>query len=140
MQVHDSTLHSEQILLILTQSQLPDSATLLGTLISSDNTNISAMIGNWIAHPLLISLMDIVMDFQMKAFNHTFLLLALLPIMKFIHKSKKICGVLKNHLIHECIDFTIKPLKNAAEIGIMMSDPLGVELLVSYANHGTIYI
>ena len=72
------------------------------------------------------------MDFQMKAFNHTFLLLALLPIMKFIHKSKKI--------IHECIDFTIKPLKNAAEIGIMMSDPLGVELLVSYANHGTIYI
>ena len=27
--------------------------------------------------------------------------------------------------IHECIDFVIKPLQKAAEIGIMMSDPLG---------------
>ena len=33
MQVCDSILHSEQIMLILTQSQLPDSATHLGTLI-----------------------------------------------------------------------------------------------------------
>ena len=98
------------------------------------------MTGNWIAHPLLISLMDIVMDFQMKSFNHTFILLALLPIVKFIHKSKKICGVLKNHLIHECIDFIIKPLKKAAKFKVMMSDPLGVELLASYANYGTIYI
>lgn len=51
-----------------------------------------------------------------------------------------ICGVLKNHLIHECIDFIIKPLKKAAEFKVMMSDPLGVELLACYANYGTIYI
>lgn len=78
------------------------------------------------------------MDFQMKSSNHTFILLALLPIVKFIHKSKKICGVLKNHLIHECIDFIIKPLKKAAEFKVMMSDSLGVELPASYGSCNTL--
>ena len=53
------------------------------------------------------------------------MLLALLPIPKFIHKNKGIHGVLENCLIHECIDFVVKPLKKAAEIRIMMSDLLG---------------
>lgn len=83
------------------------------------------MTGNQLAHPLLISLMGIIMDFQIKASNHTFMLLTLLPILKFIHKNKKIHGVLKNHLTHECNDFVVKPLKKGAEIGVMMSDPLG---------------
>ena len=107
------------------QSQLPDGATLLGTLISSDKTNILAMMGNQIAHLLLINLTDIVMDFQMKASSCAFMLLTLLPVPKFIHKNKSIHGVLESHLVHECIDDDIKPLKKAAEIGIMMSDPLG---------------
>ena len=107
------------------QSRLPEGATLLGTLISSDKTNISAMTGNRVAHPLLISLADIIMDFQTKASNHAFILLAILPVPKFLHKSQKIRGILTSCLIHECIDFVVKPLKKAAEIGIMMSDPLG---------------
>ena len=28
-------------------------------------------------------------------------------------------------MIHECLDFILKPLKKAAEVGIMMSDPVG---------------
>ena len=36
----------EQFMLTLIQSQLPEGATLLGTLISSDKTNISAMTGD----------------------------------------------------------------------------------------------
>ena len=107
------------------QSRLPEGATLLGTLISSDKTNISAMTGNQVTHPLLISLTDIIMDFQTKASNHTFILLAILPVPKFLHKSQKIRGILASRLIHECIDFVVKPLKKAAEIRIMMSDPLG---------------
>ena len=61
----------------------------------------------------------------MKAMNHAFLLLALLPISNFIHKDRKTCGILENRMIHECLDFILKPLKKAAEVGIMMSDPLG---------------
>ena len=98
---------------------------LLGTLISLDKTNISAMTSNRVAYPLLISLADIAMDFQIKLSNCTFMLLVLLPVPKFIHKNKVICGVLVNQLVHECIDDVIKPLKKAAKIGIMMLDPLG---------------
>ena len=83
------------------------------------------MTGGRQAHPLLISLANILMDFRMKATNHAFLLLALLPISKFIHKDQKIRGVLENRMIHECLDFILKPLKKAAEVGIMMSDPVG---------------
>ena len=83
------------------------------------------MTGNRVAHPLLISLADIIMDFRMKASNHAFMLLAILPVPKFLHKNKRIHGVLENRLVHECIDFVVEPLKKAAEIGIMMTDPLG---------------
>ena len=83
------------------------------------------MTGGRQAHPLLISLANILFDFHMKATNHAFLLLVLLPISKFIHKDRKTRGVLENRMIHECLDFILKPLKKAAEVGIMMSDPLG---------------
>ncbi|KAF8869224.1 hypothetical protein BD779DRAFT_1458028 [Infundibulicybe gibba] len=107
------------------QEQLPPGASLLGTILSSDKTNISAMTGGRVAHPLLISLANINMDLRMRASSHAFLLLALLPIPKFIHKNKKLRGTLENHLIHECLDTITQPLKKAAEIGMMMTDPLG---------------
>ncbi|RDB15504.1 hypothetical protein Hypma_004161 [Hypsizygus marmoreus] len=107
------------------QEQLPPGATLIGTILSSDKTNISAMTGGRMAHPLLLSIANLDMGFRMKASNHAFLLLALLPIPKFIHKDRKTRGVLENRLIHECLDFILQPLKTAAQIGIMMSDPLG---------------
>ncbi|KAF8868601.1 hypothetical protein BD779DRAFT_1481169 [Infundibulicybe gibba] len=107
------------------QEQLPPGASLLGTILSSDKTNISAMTGGRVAHPLLISLANISMDLRMRASSHAFLLLALLPIPKFIHKNKKLCGMLENCLIHECLDTITQPLKKAAEIGMMMTDPLG---------------
>ena len=83
------------------------------------------MTGNQVAHLLLISLANITMDYYMKASNHAFMLLTILPVPKFLHKNNRIQGVLENHLVHECIDFVIKPLKKAAKIGVMMSDPLG---------------
>ncbi|KAM6504101.1 hypothetical protein JOM56_001044 [Amanita muscaria] len=106
------------------QSQLPDGATLLGVVLSSDKTNLSSMTGGRVAHPLLISLANILMDFRAKASNHAFQLLALLPIPKFTDNDRKMQGVLENRLIHECLDFVLQPLKKAAEFGIMMSDPL----------------
>jgi hypothetical protein len=83
------------------------------------------MTGGRIAHPLLISLMNLFMDFQIKASNHAFLLLALLPVPKFIHQDQKLHSVLENHMIHKCLDFILTPLKKAAKVSIMMSDPAG---------------
>jgi hypothetical protein len=55
---------------------------------------ISAMTGVHSAHPPLISLANLKMDFYMKVSHHTFLLLALLPIPKFLEKKSKIRGLL----------------------------------------------
>ena len=83
------------------------------------------MTGNRIAHPLLISLADIIMDFRMKSSHQVFMLLTILPVPKFLHKNRRIRGVLENHLTHECINFIMELLKIATEIRIMMLDPLG---------------
>ncbi|KAF8952213.1 hypothetical protein BDZ97DRAFT_1909427 [Flammula alnicola] len=107
------------------QEKLPKGATLLGTVLSSDKTNISAMTGNRVAHPLLISLANINMEPRNKSTNHLFLLLALLPIAQFIHRNKKIRGVLNSRLFHQSLDIILAPLKKVAEIGVMMADPLG---------------
>jgi hypothetical protein len=51
------------ILMAYLQSKLPQGATLLGTILSSDKTNITAMTGGRVAHLLLISSSNISMDF-----------------------------------------------------------------------------
>jgi hypothetical protein len=44
-----------------------------------------------------------------------------------LHPNKKIRGVLESRLFHQCVDIVLAPLKKAAEIGVMMSDPLGYQ-------------
>ncbi|KAJ6596774.1 hypothetical protein DFH09DRAFT_905105 [Mycena vulgaris] len=122
------------------QGEVPDGATVLGSILSSDKTQLSAMTGNRQAHPLLISLAAIDMDFRMKASHHAFLLLALLPIAKFREKNPEIRGVLDSRLFHSVMDFVLEPLKKTAQIGLMMTDPLGWRRfcftpLVAMASH-----
>lgn len=83
------------------------------------------MTGDRMAHPLLISLANISADFRMKSSNNTYMLLALLPVAKFLDRDKKVRSVLGARLAHACLDFVLRPLKIGAAIGIMMSDPLG---------------
>jgi len=83
------------------------------------------MTGSRTAHPLLISLANISMEFWNKASNHSFLLLALLPIPKFIHVKRKI-GMLESRLYHRCLNIVLAPLKAAAQFGVMLSDPVGI--------------
>lgn len=112
-------------MLMMKQKQLLNGATLLGTILASDKTNISVMTGDHVAHPLLISLANISADFRMKSSNNTFLLLALLPVPKFLNRNKSLRGVHEARLIHACLDFVLHPLKIGASLGIMMLDPLG---------------
>ncbi|KAG1816744.1 uncharacterized protein BJ212DRAFT_1299501 [Suillus subaureus] len=73
--------------LSLEMSALPRGAMLLGTILSSDKTNISMMTSDRVAHPLLISLANIHMSTRLKLSSNTFVLTAL-PVPKFIHKKK----------------------------------------------------
>ncbi|KIJ10463.1 hypothetical protein PAXINDRAFT_16549 [Paxillus involutus ATCC 200175] len=107
------------------QSHLPTGTTLLGVILSSDKTNITNMTGSRVAHPLLLSLANIKMEHRNKASNHGFLLAALLPVVEFIHPTKRMQTILNDHLIHECLDIVLEPLKQAARLGRMMSDPVG---------------
>ncbi|KAG2030953.1 hypothetical protein BDR03DRAFT_986755 [Suillus americanus] len=81
------------------QTQFPQGATVLGTILSSDKTNITTMTA--------------------------FLLTALLPIPKYIYPHQRMRGLLEDCLMHECLSIVLKPLMKAAEIGIMMSDLVG---------------
>ncbi|KAG1722451.1 uncharacterized protein EDB91DRAFT_1240221 [Suillus paluster] len=56
---------------------------------------------------------------------HAYISLALLPVAKFMHRNKHMHGVLADHLLHQCIDLIVELLKQAARLGIMMSDPQG---------------
>ncbi|KAI5982061.1 hypothetical protein EDD15DRAFT_2378525 [Pisolithus albus] len=43
----------------------------------------------------------------------------------FIHPVRRMCGVLEERLFHQCLDIVLEPLKQAARLGRMMSDPVG---------------
>ncbi|KAJ7435753.1 hypothetical protein FB451DRAFT_1344717 [Mycena latifolia] len=107
------------------QEKIPEGATIIGTVTSSDKTQISSMTGNRVAYPLLLSTANINLDFRMKASHHAFLLCALLPVAKFKMNNKEYRGVLERRLYHACLDFVFHPLKKAAEVGVMMNDAFG---------------
>ena len=83
------------------------------------------MCGGKAAHPLLISLANIKTTVRNKASSHAFLLAALMPIAEFLHPEPRIRSVLDARLFHRCLDIVLEPLKIAARIGRMMSDPVG---------------
>jgi hypothetical protein len=82
--------------------------------------------GDRIAHPLLISLANIHSSVRLKHSSNAFLLSALLPVLKFINAKPRMRGVLEDRLIHQCLDIILAPLKAAATLGLMMSDPIGI--------------
>jgi hypothetical protein len=83
------------------------------------------MTGNRMAHPLLISLANIDPKIRSKTSSHAYLLLALLPIPKIIHKTTRVCSLVQDRLFHSSLDLVTKPLKIAASVGVMMNDPVG---------------
>ena len=83
------------------------------------------MTGDRTAHPVLLSLANIHMDVRMKATNHAFILIALLPCPKFLTKDHATRSILESRTTHLCLDIITEPLKLAAQAGQMMSDPRG---------------
>ena len=118
-------LQAPMMTYLVTQEALPQGATLLGVVLSDDKTNISVMSGNRMAYPLLISLANINAHLHNKASAHAYLLLTLLPIAKFTHKTTHVRSLLQDQLVHQALNVVLSPLKTAASMGVMMSDPRG---------------
>ena len=53
------------------------------------------------------------------------MLTTLLPVPKFVHRNKRMRGILEDRLIHQCLDIVLQPVKDAAKHGIMLPDPDG---------------
>ena len=79
------------------------------------------MTGNRMAHLLLLSLANIDSDICSKGSLHAHLLLVLLPVVSFIHPKTRVRSLLADRLVHETLDFMLKPLKTATAVGIMIS-------------------
>lgn len=94
-------------------------------ILSSDKTKVTNISGNRYAHPVLISLANIASSSRAKASLHAYLLVALIPVPKFVHSNARVRGVLADRLFHQCIGIVTEPLKAAAKMGIMMNDPVG---------------
>ncbi|KAF8135953.1 hypothetical protein K438DRAFT_1786655 [Mycena galopus ATCC 62051] len=103
------------------QERAPQGATVLGAGLATDKTQLTSMTGNVEAYPALITIANLDMEFRMKVCHHAFLLLALLPVAKFLEKNSEIRGVLVSRLFHAIMDFILEPLKKTAEIGQMMT-------------------
>ncbi|KAG2053497.1 hypothetical protein BDR06DRAFT_886051 [Suillus hirtellus] len=135
MQIHSfACLRYSQYLFFLMQLALPQGVMLLRTILSSDKTNISMMMGNRIAH-LLISLTNIHMITQLKISSNSFILTILLPVPKFLHKNKCMCGMLGDHLVYQCLNITLEPLNLAACEGIMLLDPVGHFVYLQHSHY-----
>ncbi|KAF8212909.1 hypothetical protein K438DRAFT_1751323 [Mycena galopus ATCC 62051] len=80
------------------QVALPDGATLIGTIATSDKTTISVQNGDRVVHPLLVSLANIQMGFLMKALNHAFMMTALIPVPKFLC-DKRLRGLMERAIV-----------------------------------------
>ncbi|KAN0074461.1 hypothetical protein V8E55_011873 [Tylopilus felleus] len=122
-QVYDKWLSGDRAWNI--QEALWPGATLLGVVLSLDKTNISVMSGNHVAHPVLTSLTNIDARIHSKMSLHAYLLLALLPIAKFTHKTTCVCGLLQDRLVHQALNIVLAPLKVIARVGVMIRDPVG---------------
>ena len=107
------------------QSRLPQYATLLSVTLSSDKTRLSAMTGDRVAHPLLITLANIDSALRSSISSHAFVPLALFPVPKFVGVKKGLHGILENRLTHSCLDFVTHPLKVASQHGAWFSDYAG---------------
>ena len=107
------------------QDSHPTGIMTLGIILSSDKTNTLVITRNHMAHPVLISLANIDASIHSKTSLHGYPLLALLPIVKFIHKDTCVHSLLQDWLTHQVLDKLLSPLKIAAAVGVMMSDPVG---------------
>ena len=111
--------------LTISKARLPQGATLLGVVLSSDKTGLTSMTGNRSAHPLLITLANIDSIIRSSSSSHALKLLVLIPVPKFVGVKKGLHTILENCLLHTCLDFITAPLKTAARNGTWMNNYAG---------------
>jgi hypothetical protein len=97
---------------------------LLPILLGSDKTHLTVFAGDKKAWPLYLSLGNIKSSFRNKPSNHTWVLVAYLPIVTF-DAPKRLQTVLQSPFFHQCVELALAPLKAAGLDGVKMADSMG---------------
>ncbi|KAG1833676.1 hypothetical protein DFJ58DRAFT_736005 [Suillus subalutaceus] len=119
------------------QKDLPEGASLLGVVLSSDKTKVSNIAGNRYTHPLLVSLANIDPGVRAKGSLHAVYPTCFASCCKVLAQEQAHAwGSRRPCLLHQCIDLVVEPLKQAARLGVMMSDPRDTpeELVIACAT------
>ena len=119
------------------QLQIPHGATLIGTILSLDKMNISTLSGGHVAHPLFIGLANIKMSTRLKLSSHSLMLTALLPIPNFIHPNRCMHSVLRDWLVHQCLDIVLSLGKSMGNPWVLRAWPVPVPMLYPDPHNGS---
>ncbi|KAG2029520.1 hypothetical protein BDR03DRAFT_880521 [Suillus americanus] len=104
------------------QDQLPEGATIVPIIATSDKTPVTRHTGGLEMHPLFLTIGNIQADVRMKVTLHAWRCTAFMPIPTFIINSD-FQTLLQSCLWHKCMDLVCSNLKVAAHVGKYMVDP-----------------
>ncbi|KAG2336694.1 hypothetical protein BDR05DRAFT_953157 [Suillus weaverae] len=105
------------------QNQLPEGATIIPIIATSNKTPVTRHTGGLEMHPLFLTIGNIQADVRMKATSHAWRCTAFMPIPTFIINSD-FQTLLQSRLWHKCMDLVCSNLKIAARVSEYMVDPL----------------
>ncbi|KAG1857135.1 hypothetical protein F4604DRAFT_1883077 [Suillus subluteus] len=105
-------------------NDLPEDATMVPIILTSDKTPITRMTGGLEMHPIFLMIGNIQSEVRMKATTHAWHCVGFIPILKFdAHPDYQ--TLLHSHLFHKCMDTIFARCKVATKVGEYMPDPMG---------------
>ncbi|KIO14511.1 hypothetical protein M404DRAFT_17424 [Pisolithus tinctorius Marx 270] len=106
------------------QVQLPQGATIVPIIITSDKTPVTRHTGGLEMHPVFITIGNIQSDVRMQASSHAWRCVAFMPVPVFeVHPDFQ--TILTSCLFHRCMDIVFASLMTVTLDGINLTDPTG---------------
>ncbi|KAI6009132.1 hypothetical protein EDC04DRAFT_2610724 [Pisolithus marmoratus] len=110
--------------LISIKDTLPEGATLVPIITTSDKTPVTRHTGSLEMHPLFLTTANIDSDICMKAIAYAWHCVAFMLTIKFdVHPDYQ--TILQAQLWHRCVNIVTEKLKHTANVGKFMIDPFG---------------
>ncbi|KAA1479326.1 hypothetical protein DENSPDRAFT_862008 [Dentipellis sp. KUC8613] len=100
-----------------TQGKLPDGATVVPVILSSDKTQLSVFSGDQEVHPVYLTIGNISKDIRRKPSYRAQILIAYLPIADLAHLSDDAARVIRARMFHEAMTVVLKTLVGVGRTG-----------------------
>ncbi|EIN13305.1 hypothetical protein PUNSTDRAFT_59004 [Punctularia strigosozonata HHB-11173 SS5] len=104
-----------------TQAKLPDGATVVPVILSSDKTQLSTFSGDQQVHPVYLSIGNISKDIRRKPSYHAQVLIAYLPITDMSHLPDDVARVMRARSFHAAMRVVLRSLEDAGKTGVELT-------------------